>query len=446
VTAQVKQPMPNGRPPNFKWTDAHVLYIREHPHVLGHLAGYDKLTELHSGWIRHIWDTNEHSALQAHRGSYKTTSVNVIGSVWWLLFHPDDRILTIRKTFGDAASVLTTIRSVMAAPEIASLFAYIYGKPPKLVSQASGKMTWDFKRSRTPEGNLNAFGLDSGITGKHGDKVLIDDAVTLKDRVSKAAREATKEALREIYTNIVDPGKPVGHIGTPWHRDDYWSESPVKPLLYPVSKTKLLSPAEIKAKKLTTTPFLYSANYDLEIKANEDMLFRDPVYGAWSWMESKPWAHLDAAFQGTHTCALTIMSRTAAGKIQAIGWTFPGNVKDWIESGFVKTVYKKYGCRGLLNEDNPDKGYTADKLRAQGLYVISYNERQNKTLKISSSLYEAWPDIIWDKDTDPEYLNQVLDWAEGVEPDDAPDSAATLLREKFTTTKKTAGRHFQMAL
>lgn len=433
----------NGRPPNFRYSDEHLLYIRHHPHILGHLAGYDKLTPLHSTWIKHIWDTNQHSALQAHRGSYKTTAINVIGSIWWLLFHPDDRIITIRKTFGDASSVLSTIKSIMADPAVGGLFAHLYGDTPKLVVNQSGKLQWNFKQSRTPEGNLNAFGLDSGITGKHGDKVIIDDAVTLKDRVSKAAREATKESLREIYTNIVDPGKPVGHIGTPWHRDDYWAESPVVPLLFPVAKTKLLSAAEIREKKRTTTPFLYSANYDLEIKNNEDMLFKDPKFGAWTWMGTQTYAHLDAAFQGDHTCALTLMSKVGDDTIQATGFVFAGNVKDWFP--FIAKTYRKYRCRALYNENNPDKGYTADSLRTLGLNVVSYAEKQNKTLKIASNLYEAWERIVWDKDTDPEYLAQVCDWAEGVEPDDAPDSAATLLREKFIA-KKTAGRHFAMAM
>src|SRR5574343_38244 len=102
-----------GRPPNFEYTEAHLLYIRHHPHILGHIAGFTKLTEMHSRWILHIWDTNDHQALRAHRGSYKTTAITVIGSVWWLLFHPDDRII-IRKTFTDSMAAVNTILQVMA--------------------------------------------------------------------------------------------------------------------------------------------------------------------------------------------------------------------------------------------------------------------------------------------------------------------------------------------
>jgi len=46
--------------------------------------------------------------------------------------------------------------------------------------------------------------------------------------------------------------------------------------------------------------------------------------------------------------------------------------------------------------------------------------------------YEVWCDILWDEDTDPEYMNQILEWkAGGNGYDDAPDSAASLRREEF---------------
>jgi hypothetical protein len=37
----------------------------------------------------------------------------------------------------------------------------------------------------------------------------------------------------------------------------------------------------------------------------------------------------------------------------------------------------------------------------------------------------------WAPDTDEEYMNQILDYREGSEPDDAPDSAASLFTEGF---------------
>ena len=58
----------------------------------------------------------------------------------------------------------------------------------------------------------------------------------------------------------------------------------------------------------------------------------------------------------------------------------------------------------------------------------------NKYVKITTHLYKHWKSIYW-FDTDPEYLNQILDYTEDAEHDDAPDSAASLCRKIFNGAK-----------
>ena len=57
-----------------------------------------------------------------------------------------------------------------------------------------------------------------------------------------------------------------------------------------------------------------------------------------------------------------------------------------------------------------------------------YSESMNKFVKISTYLRKNWSRIIWLEDTDPEYINEILDYSEFAEHDDSPDSAASLLR------------------
>jgi hypothetical protein len=66
-----------------------------------------------------------------------------------------------------------------------------------------------------------------------------------------------------------------------------------------------------------------------------------------------------------------------------------------------------------------------------GLKVISYDESQNKHVKITTYLYEVWQKIFWSMESSKEYLLQLVDYREGAEPDDAPDSAASIFREGF---------------
>jgi hypothetical protein len=353
-----------------------------------------------------------------------------------MLFHPNDRILLMRKSFKAAAEVIKAISQAMQTIEIQHLFKQAQGKFPKSTVDREGNLTYSFKRTITPEGNITGMGIDQGVTGKHFDKILSDDIITLRDRISRAEREHTIEMIREIATNIIDPGKGSGWTGTPWHREDGWKEirSFCRISRYPISQYNFIGQAALEQKKRTTTPYLFSANYELELGKDESLLFSEPVYSkGWDYSKTDVVAQLDAAFEGDHYCALTIASPLrpdGADKVyQAVGYVYPGNVKDWIPK--IVKLCKKYRVRYIHVETNPDKGYTADKLAEYGLRVKTYAEGQNKHLKISTCLYEVWPRIEWSPETEDEYMIQITEYKEGVEPDDAPDSAASLFREAY---------------
>ena len=419
----------------YYFNDEILKGLIDNPHLLGHLMGKDKLNPLHSEWIKYCWDSNEPRALMAFRGGYKSTAIDVVGIIRWFLLQPNDRIALIRKSFNDAATVVSAVKQAMELPQIKELFKFAHGFYPKATMAKDGKLRYNFKTTITPEVSLTAHGIDSSLTGMHYDKIICDDIITLRDRVSKAERERTKEIVNELATNIIDPGKGSLWIGTPWHQDDAWSDINkfADIAMYPISQFNFLGEKAVEAKRKTTTPFLFAANYELEIHKDENSLFSDPnMAEGWDYTK-KSYAHIDCAYDGDHYCALTIISPldnddpVLAKKFQAIGFTYPGNCKAWANE--VARLYRKYKCRFLLNETNPDKGYFANQMEKLGVRTKTYAESENKHIKISTNLYEYWGDIYWSPDTDPEYLNQVLDYREGSEPDDAPDSCASLLRE-----------------
>ena len=204
------------------YSDDLLQIVADEPHKLGWLIGRDKLNPIHSEWIKYCWDSDEPRALQAFRGSYKSTSVLLIGSIRWMLFHPDDRIGIIRKNASAAREYTNTIAAVMAMPELKELFRYAHGVTPRIKRQRDGRYHWNFKKTPTPEGNITPLGIDGALTGAHFDKVITDDIITVRDKLSRAERERTKEMVHEIATNIIDPGKGSAWIGTPWHREDAW--------------------------------------------------------------------------------------------------------------------------------------------------------------------------------------------------------------------------------
>lgn len=420
---------------SFEITDEFIKGLIENPHLLGHFIGKDKLTPLHSEWIKYCWDSNEPRALQAYRGGFKSTAIDLVGILRWFLIQPNDRIALIRKSFNDSTTIVSAVRQAMELPQVKELFKKAHGFVPKATMAKDGKLRYNFKTTITPEVSLTGFGIDSSLTGMHFDKIICDDIITLKDRISKAERERTKEVVNEIATNIIDPGKGSIWIGTPWHQDDAWTEINkfADIAMYPISQFNFLGEKAVEDKKRTTTPFLFAANYELEIRKDETSLFSEPKMAeGWDYTK-RSYAQIDCAYDGNHYCALTIVSPldnddpTLAKQFQGIGFAYPGHCKAWANE--VARLCRRYKARFLLNETNPDKGYFANQMEKLGIRTKTYAETENKHIKISTNLYEYWENILWSPDTDPEYLNQIIDYREGSEPDDAPDSCATIFRE-----------------
>ena len=421
------------------------------PHILGHSLGLLKLQPLHSDWITSTWDVKQRvNPIQAHRGSYKTSAITIIGIVRHLLIFPNDRIAIIRKSYTEAAAISGVIRSFMHTAVMQDLFYNIYGLYPKEIRKKEESISWNFKTTDTKEGNLDAYGIGKNITGAHYDVIVLCDIVTIDDRVSEAEREKTIEYMREIITNVLDPGARLIHEGTPWHKKDGWNLTPPTPYMkFDVDRVGMLTPEEIAFKKKYTTDVLFNCNYMLTHIAASDMIFQDPCFA-----DAEPWhnsyAHIDAKYAGDHTGAYTIMQLRRNKHIQAFGQLFyddfskassgdPTAISD-VAIRIVKDCASRF-VRKIFIESNADKGFgekelqrAVDRLAKDGIInhrpqVSGYFEATNKDMKIQTYGKRYWERIDWTQPTDPEYLEQVIDYMDGQEPNDAPDSMSSLQRQ-----------------
>jgi len=454
--------------------------IRDHPHKLGYLINKNKLTEIHSYWIKYLWYpieyfikdnkknlldmlnffnslgkcyeikneknqlerhplteeillellSNPKRSLQAHRGSYKTTALSTIGVLLRLLFEPNIRICLVQKNFTKASLLLQTIRQAMQVPEIKELFKIAHnGLTPKATTKRDNILTFNFKKTYTPEGNVNAYGVIQDMTGKHFDFIQADDFVTMDDKVSKAEREKTKLRLEDIMNNVIDPGKQMGLSGTPWHKEDAWNICP-NTLKFDIYMLNILTEKEKEEKRRDLTPVSFAANHELRHIASDSQMFQDAHWQKWDvFIKTGVYGHLDAKYSGSHTNGLCFMAKKKDGRIQAVGFCFHEHIDDKLD--FVVEKWKKYFCGTLYLEDNADKGYLAKELQKKGIKVETYHENMNKHIKIETYGYKHWDNIDWDIDTDPEYISQILDYQEGQEPDDCADNFSSLCRQKF---------------
>ena len=98
-------------------------------------------------------------------------------------------------------------------------------------------------------------------------------------------------------------------------------------------------------------------------------------------------------------------------------------------------------CNIIRCEENSDRGFLKREINRYpgfSVWAKTYNESQSKKIKIETYLRQAWGKIRFLEGTDREYIDQILDYTEYAEHDDAPDSAATLCR--FFSTHNWEGK------
>lgn len=360
-----------------------------------------------------------------------------------MLFFPDDSIGIIRKTVTEAEKCVNSISAIMKMGEIREIFKAFHGVYPEFTIDRSNMLQFNFKKTIETQGNVNAFGIMNSCVGAHVKRAIFDDFVTIDDKISKAVRLKTNLFLEEYLNNILAPHGTFGCIGTPWHDDDAWQLCPI-PEKHDVYSTGLLTPEEIRDKKAKTTYPTFSANYELVLTASGERLFKDPKYAKWEYRYRHGIGHIDKKYTGIDTNALTFIAQKSNGRYQVYGKIFNENIKTLYDE--IQTLHKKYFIGSIHSETNDDKGFVSDKLKDMGIPVKPYTESTNKHIKIVTHLKEnGFFDLIdFDPETDTEYINQILDYTEGSEPDDAPDSLASIGRVLIKPSTKIYKRRWKL--
>lgn len=416
-------------PEKYKLKDSEIKKFIKKPHLFGRQMGYDLLDEIHTEWIRYCWLGKEERALQAHRNSYKTTAILIVGVVWWLTFNnPNERILILRKSWDQAAEIVTAIKNQFESDFIRYVYKSIFD-----IDDVRGKVWRDSainiitKENVTPETNVSCLGVGGNITGGHFTKIFADDLITIKDRTSTAERENTKTYIKEL-TNIVTVDGTICYTGTPWHKEDGWALLPA-PKTYPVGSIKIkgFTPEKNLAYKKRLGASLYSANYELKHVADEDQLFQEPAYGKWPDKFRRINAWLDPSYEGKDSTALSMIGIDFDDRAWVRGWVWFKHVIECYN--LVVKCMNDFKAGTLYVETNADKGYSKRDLAEKYTSVLGRNESANKHIKIISFAKQNWEMLTFADDCQPEYINQIMDYSEDADLVDAPDSLAALIRE-----------------
>lgn len=397
--------------------------IYEEPYKIGHWLGFTDLTELHNEWLKDMIFGEDDETILAHRGSYKTTCVSLAFALK-MIVKPNRTTIFIRKADDDVKEVINQVSKILNSFLIRYIVRKIYGIDLVLLEDSAFAITTNLMTSTRGASQLLGLGIKTSITGKHADDVFTDDIVNIKDRISKAERDLIKTSYMELQ-NIKNRGGRIFNTGTPWHKEDAISGMPNKKI-YDCYSTGLIDRATLEKIRQSMTPSLFAANYELKHIADGDALFSNPTFTDDERLIHNGICHIDAAYGGADGSVLTIVKETG-DKLYVLGKRRNKHIDDCLDEFL--TIKKHYLGGSIDCEDNGDKGYLAKEIRNKGDFANTYHEDMNKYIKISTYLRKWWGNIIFLEDTDPDYINEILDYTEDAEHDDSPDSLASIIRK-----------------
>jgi hypothetical protein len=404
-----------------------LLDIRNNPIKLGKILGYNDLNEIHNEWIKYCWLTKEDVTLQAHRNSYKTSSIIVLGIIWNLIFNPNDTILLVRKSEEKASDTIDEITRYYNSEKLKRFYKNYLGKDLTVITSNRKKILLSTKTNTSREANVEVLGMTGNLTGSHYDKILLDDIITMIDRYSLAERENSKKFIRETINIKKTSGKRI-ITGTTWHIDDGFSILP-EAKKYPIGTTgiKFFEEKEniARLRQEIGNEAIFSANYLLKHIPDEGRVIDDPKFSAMEDdFEFQAW--LDPAYTGKDTTALTILAKRR-GNVYILGWVWKKSITELYQ--VIVNLLTSYKCGTLYIETNADKGLSVIEFQKYYPAVRGINETQNKHIKILTYVKNNWKNIFFIDSISEDYINQVLSYEEGKGLDDAVDSLASIIRQ-----------------
>ena len=415
-----------------------VKNVCEYPYRIARDVGFTDVREYpHNVWMREILTGKTDYTLLAHRGSYKSSVLSVCIALFMVLM-PELNIIFLRKADNDVTEMIRMVKKALESKALQALAMVLYHKRIELTESTASTITTNLYISVSGSSQLLGIGLKSSITGKHADIVITDDICNISDRISKAERDRTKLQYQELQ-NVRNRGGRIINTGTRWHNEDVFTLME-NVHTYSCYETGLITEEQLAQIRQSMAPSLFSCNYELQIIATEDALFTTPPVFATDSMAREVLgredataadllrdgiAHVDAAYGGEDFTAFTC-GRRRGDTLYLYGRIWHAHVDTVLDS--ILADCQRLKCGPILCESNADKSFLAKEILRRGSKARTYTERENKYIKISTYLRKWWQNTVWLAGTDRNYIAQIMDYTEDAEHDDAPDSAACLVR------------------
>lgn len=168
---------------------------------------------MHIELQRYLDTAGETATVGMPRNHGKTTQVT-IGRVAWEIGHnPNLRVQIVQATGKDSKKTVGAIKEIIESEVFQRVF-------PEIKKDPDNWGTESFTVKRTKLGIRDSTCTAQPIFGKAGqrsDLMLFDDIENFDNSIRKVAeREQVKEAYRETWLPVLEPGGREWRVGTPW--------------------------------------------------------------------------------------------------------------------------------------------------------------------------------------------------------------------------------------
>lgn len=262
------------------------------------------------------------------------------------------------------------------------------------------------------------------LRGRHPKRVVMDDPVT-EDDIS----EATRRHVERVYNEVHKLCSNILIIGQPAHKFDLYAKirGVIKTLEVPHGTIPELD-HDLEAQRLAgVDEASISASYFLKVLSEGTSPF-DAV----KYMDSFPTggtavAWIDPSNKGKDLTAMSIIKQHMQG-VAVVGFTWKKAWNHCLDEAI--PLLKKYGVKRLAFETNSLGNQPIEMigslLAGSGIGVVGRDSSLNKHAKIMAAGSYAHL-IHLSKQSSKQYLDGVVKYEYGAEPDDAPDSLASCL-------------------
>jgi len=373
----------------------------------------------------------------------KTENAIIIGSLYIIMFKGPASVGYV--TFSEGLSFEKSDRLKAAYTRILkSPLARVFDLP-QFSKTINSKQHWQLDSGF----EFKALGLGSTVTGREFDYLWVDDPYkNFMDALSDKGREKVENYWSSSLYNRLAPGGRIGLIHTRWHENDLTTyvqkEEVYDQIIIPAQAMdddplgrepgeyleSRFTPEHWQRQKTAAGLYFWQAQFQQAPETKSGDWFTDLKIDDWPETIA-PIAYLDTAFDGADTVALSIIGQKAAD-YHTHGKVWNENVYDVID--FIIAALVKYKAGKIYIEKNADNGGFARqfrerlKIRKLPIIVIDDTVSEDKHARIVSYAYYHKDNIIFDPESDEDFMRQVINYNKGVKPCDAPDSLAGGMR------------------